>query len=321
MAHILIADDVEAVREDIRRMVTAMGHTCEEASDMIEVLRAKDASEAAQAPFDLVLLDYEFAGGASGLDILKRLGEAYCDHRVIMLTGHANHATAAASLGAINYLMKPVSDRQLEVALETALVNRERFMERRDELEAALELIDELAALAASNQELEQQMTQLQYWNGELKAALLRGGTAGQALVPLYDRTEEEALSALRRAPIRFELAHAPLRQFKVTKRFLQDLQAIYEADRLRFFSLVRYLRRLAANSLARGRQIEGVTGLFEYRVGAAERLYFRWVNDAPNRVLEAFGHKNAQLDIIEHLKQKGEDAGFVWERAELAPS
>jgi len=86
---------------------------------------------------DLVLLDIGLPG-VSGLRFLEVLRTRDADATVIMLTGHADIATAveAMSLGAENFLTKPVELAHLEVASERAwekadLRRRNRFLAER----------------------------------------------------------------------------------------------------------------------------------------------------------------------------------------------
>ena len=89
------------------------------------VFRAAGAADAAslydrERP-DLVLLDLHFPG-VRGLDFLSELRAGDVGATVIVLTGHADVATAveAMRLGAENFLTKPVELRHLEAAADRA---------------------------------------------------------------------------------------------------------------------------------------------------------------------------------------------------------
>ena len=87
------------------------------------------------SPFDFVILDYRMPG-KSGLDVASAL------HRqkipFIMLSAFADETIVqrAARFGALGYLVKPVTPKQVELAIDTALV---RFAEI-DNLARAVEV-------------------------------------------------------------------------------------------------------------------------------------------------------------------------------------
>ncbi|MEP3969628.1 MAG: response regulator, partial [Nonlabens sp.] len=70
---------------------------------------------------DIVLLDIELEDGVS-FDILKRLEKI--DFEIIFITGFDNKAIQAIKLGALDYLLKPIDEEELEEALNKAISNR-----------------------------------------------------------------------------------------------------------------------------------------------------------------------------------------------------
>jgi response regulator NasT len=77
-------------------------------------------------PFDFVVLDYQIPG-SSGLDVAGRLRKlripflmlsAYTDDSIVRL---------AAKYGALGYLAKPVTPKQVELAIETALTRADEI--------------------------------------------------------------------------------------------------------------------------------------------------------------------------------------------------
>ena len=70
---------------------------------------------------DIVLLDIELQDGVS-FDILKRLEKI--DFEIIFVTGFDNKAIQAIKLGALDYLLKPIDEEELEEALNKAISNR-----------------------------------------------------------------------------------------------------------------------------------------------------------------------------------------------------
>ncbi|WP_405369346.1 LytR/AlgR family response regulator transcription factor [Nonlabens sp. Asnod2-A12] len=71
---------------------------------------------------DIVLLDIELEDGVS-FDILKRLEKI--DFEIIFVTGFDNKAIQAIKLGALDYLLKPIDEEELEKALNKAVSNRQ----------------------------------------------------------------------------------------------------------------------------------------------------------------------------------------------------
>ncbi len=108
MAHILVADDEPALRTAVIEALQGSGHTFAEASDLIDVLRHMKRREG-QA-FDAIVLDHDFKGGASGIEILEKLKPEQWYGRVIMFTGDRAPEVKAAALamGVTEFLTKPV---------------------------------------------------------------------------------------------------------------------------------------------------------------------------------------------------------------------
>jgi two-component system NtrC family sensor kinase len=81
---------------------------------------------------DLILLDLQLPD-ISGLDLLRLIAQEGYDVPVILMTAHGSEGVAveAFRLGARNYLIKPFSDAEAQVAIDAAL--RERRLNREKE--------------------------------------------------------------------------------------------------------------------------------------------------------------------------------------------
>ncbi|MFL5801412.1 MAG: response regulator, partial [Roseiflexaceae bacterium] len=81
---------------------------------------------------DLILLDLQLPD-ISGLDLLRLIAQEGYDVPVILMTAHGSEGVAveAFRLGARNYLIKPFSDAEARVAIDSAL--RERRLNREKE--------------------------------------------------------------------------------------------------------------------------------------------------------------------------------------------
>jgi len=114
---IAVVDDEEAVRKALGRLLQASGHAVETFNGGAEFL----ASLTSQRP-DCVVLDIHMPG-VSGFDVLQQLAVTGVRLPVVILTGHDLPDAEARALrgGASAYLRKPVNDRVLLDAINTAI--------------------------------------------------------------------------------------------------------------------------------------------------------------------------------------------------------
>lgn len=321
MAHFLIADDEPGIRRDFRSLLESRSHTCVEASDRIQVSEAVKSSESETGEqFDLILLDYDFGDGTNGLQVMKKLGIDYCEHRVIVLTASRNFklSTEFARLGAINHLLKPVSEDQFWVAIESALTRRELYIDKKQDWESALAILHKYGVLEgiesydAVNKQLASQLESLTFINEQLQQELRQAGRRKEEIAKAY----KKASDAVCTVPGDISIICDSLRNFEITKPFLLDIEALFEKDRLHFYVLVSYLKRIDNHPDYPYRVLVGrASGHAEYRVGRSYRLYFRR-NDSSKIVLERFGHKQVQEKIVEYLTNS-EDEALPWNKRE----
>jgi two-component system, OmpR family, phosphate regulon response regulator PhoB len=119
MARILIAEDEKQIADMIAFKLTNAGH---------QVIRAQDGEQAVTMATrehpDLILLD-AMMPGLSGFEVLRRLKRdpALKDIGVIMVTakGHERDVLSGLSGGAIDYVVKPFSLKELAARVELAL--------------------------------------------------------------------------------------------------------------------------------------------------------------------------------------------------------
>ncbi len=113
---ILLVDDekefIQALAErlELRGFEPRIALSGEEALDMVQ----------SHVP-DVVVLDLKMPG-IDGLEVLRRLKRDWPRARVIMVTGHGSHRDAemARTLGAFEYLQKPVDIQELLDAMMRA---------------------------------------------------------------------------------------------------------------------------------------------------------------------------------------------------------
>ena len=119
-ARILIVDDEEVVRLSYMRILASADCQVEAVWTWTQVKQAMD-----EEPFDLVLLDLRMPG-MDGLEVLRALKARWPDSEVIVITGYPTLASAkeAVTLGAYDYLTKPVGPAQVIAAANAAMLHK-----------------------------------------------------------------------------------------------------------------------------------------------------------------------------------------------------
>ncbi len=122
MAKILIIDDDPLVSESLARVMEKMGHASSAAASVAAALDA-----ARGAAFDIIFCDVHMPDG-SGLDILPELRSGPLPPEVIIITGFGDPdgAELAIKKGAWDYVEKPLSAKNVMLAVERALQYRDK---------------------------------------------------------------------------------------------------------------------------------------------------------------------------------------------------
>lgn len=128
MARVLIVDDEPGARESLR-LSLELAHAVATAGSAAEALE-----QLGRAPVDLVILDLQLPD-ARGEALLERLGSERPGLPVVVVTGRASVASAAAALrlGACDYLEKPFDVAELRGAVARALACGRRGGQRNPE--------------------------------------------------------------------------------------------------------------------------------------------------------------------------------------------
>jgi CheY-like chemotaxis protein len=110
---VLAVDDVAPALEELRRLLLESPEVADVAvaGDAITALRRIQAG-----PFDVVLLDISMPG-MEGMELAGLLARMTDPPAVVFVTAYDEHAAAAYGLGAVDYLLKPVSAERLGAAL------------------------------------------------------------------------------------------------------------------------------------------------------------------------------------------------------------
>lgn len=117
---ILVVEDDEDMRENLRRILQGAGHEVELARDGAEALAALQS-----LPFHLVITDLVMPK-MSGLDLLKVVREEHRSLPVLFLTAFGDWATFARAmdLGAVEFLTKPFRANSLLGVIQGILDRR-----------------------------------------------------------------------------------------------------------------------------------------------------------------------------------------------------
>ena len=118
MVHILLIEDIEAVRDPFRVILEQAGYVVREASTGSEGIRLFRES-----PSDVVITDMYMPDG-DGFDVMSTLRREAPVPKIIVLSGQASKAeilSAAKLMGADLVLAKPVTMDELLKAVETVL--------------------------------------------------------------------------------------------------------------------------------------------------------------------------------------------------------
>jgi CheY-like chemotaxis protein len=121
MANILVAEDVDVMREAIELVLSGEGHA---------VTLAEDGEVASgllgKGQYDVIVLDI-WMPKKGGLELMREITENYPDLPIVVVSGGGPDATlqnvtAVADLyGAIRVLYKPFEDEELVEAVQQAL--------------------------------------------------------------------------------------------------------------------------------------------------------------------------------------------------------
>jgi len=116
-ASLLVVDDEAAIRDSLRMILEYEGYRVEEAGNGSQAL----AKVAERAP-DAIVLDIKMPE-MDGLELLKALRERGYDMPVLMISGHADVATAveATRRGAFDFFEKPLERERVLLSLRNAV--------------------------------------------------------------------------------------------------------------------------------------------------------------------------------------------------------
>ena len=114
---IAVIDDNRSVRKALTRLLQSAGYTVKAYADAREFLE-RDVPENANC----ILLDIKMPG-LDGMELQERLSTDSFSAPIIFLTGHGDVKTSVSAIkkGALNFLEKPVDEKELLTAVEDAI--------------------------------------------------------------------------------------------------------------------------------------------------------------------------------------------------------
>jgi FixJ family two-component response regulator len=140
---VFLIDDDASVRRALARLIKSAGYQVQTFVSAREFL---DSMPDRAGPACLVL-DVRMPG-LSGLDLQRELQAANATLPIIFITGHGDIPMTVKAMkdGAVDFLPKPVKDKDLLRAIELALARSVRERAARDELEEIQSRVEKLTA-------------------------------------------------------------------------------------------------------------------------------------------------------------------------------
>ena len=147
----VLVDDEQLARDELGYLLGQIGgvEVLGQAGNGIEALSAIERLRP-----DVVFLDVQMPG-LTGFEVARRMVDAQAASHIIFVTAYDQHAIEAFEVNAVDYLLKPVDQARLEVALERARrrVDTDRTAGGAGSINDQLEKIVQLVAERQSRRE------------------------------------------------------------------------------------------------------------------------------------------------------------------------
>ena len=114
MAHILVIDDMEMIRDSLEAALTRAGHKVTVSTDAVAALE-----KISRCSYDVIITDLKMPK-MDGLTFLEELRRGGCDTAVIVMTAYATIKTAVEAMrkGAFDYIQKPFDADEINLLVE-----------------------------------------------------------------------------------------------------------------------------------------------------------------------------------------------------------
>jgi two-component system LytT family response regulator/two-component system response regulator LytT len=143
----VLVDDEQLARDELGFLLGQLGgiEVIAQAGNGVEALSTIDRLQP-----DLVFLDVQMPG-LTGFEVARRLLDTRAPSHIIFVTAYDQHAIEAFEVNAVDYLLKPVEQTRLQVAIDRARrrISVERVLDRgtssvnTDQLEKIVQLVSE----------------------------------------------------------------------------------------------------------------------------------------------------------------------------------
>jgi len=139
---IFLIDDDEEIRSGISLLLKSLGYNIESFKSVDELLEYTDYSGPG-----CILLDV-FLGEETGLELQEVIETKFESLPIIFITGQGNipMSVEAMKKRAINFLQKPIDDKELLKAIDEALTRSDELIKKQNEMEKFKSLINSLTA-------------------------------------------------------------------------------------------------------------------------------------------------------------------------------
>ena len=124
---ILVVDDELNICHSCVKVLKKMDYMVDYALNGYDALKMVEAE-----PFDVILTDLKMSS-LGGMEVLRRVKEAFPDTQVIVMTGYASVSSAVEvmKMGALDYLPKPFTPDELRAIVRQAVRQREIQLQNR----------------------------------------------------------------------------------------------------------------------------------------------------------------------------------------------
>lgn len=306
MANIILLDDEVQILEEFSAWVKSMGHNVYICQDIIEALNLVDDFQEQDIEIDLFVFDHNLKDGVTSLDLINQFNEdenLIYQNRFIVATGVATIEVAESYVqyGSMGHLIKPIHQAQFTQTINQVLAKIEYESNQKENWESAYEMLENMGLLESidelkrSNEEINESYLALKQIYEQLQKDLL-----------VYNKDQakayEIASESFNKTNMSFDLIYHYQGYMIYSDIFIKEVREIYGKDRILFFRLLNYLRKISENpNDYRIKKLHANDNIYEYRIGRDYRLYF---SKQDNKiVLERFGGKNVQDEILHNLK------------------
>lgn len=139
---IFIVDDDKEVRQSLSLILKSAGYQTESFSGTEQFLETENHNGTG-----CILLDV-FLGRKTGLELQAEIETKFECLPIIFITGHGNISMSVEAMkkGALNFLQKPIDDKELFTAVEEALDRSKALVTKQNEIEKFKAVVNSLSA-------------------------------------------------------------------------------------------------------------------------------------------------------------------------------